>query len=123
MAPLSDEEQKILEEIEKSLYQEDPKFARDVKRRSPQMSERRRAKLGLLLFFVGLGVLIGFFITSNIIIGVIAFGTMVAGIALIAGSIKGLALGQRGPGSSPRDRIMKSLSAWESRVKRNDKGS
>lgn len=26
MVPLSNEEQKILEEIEKSLYQEDPKF-------------------------------------------------------------------------------------------------
>jgi hypothetical protein len=121
--PLSDHEQKILEEIEKSLYQEDPKFARDVKRRSPQMSERRRVKLGVLLFLVGFGILIGFFITSNIVIGVVAFGAMVGGIVLIAGSIKGLTLGRGGPGSGPRDRLMKSFEQWESRVRKRDKGS
>lgn len=121
--PLSDHEQKILEEIEKSLYQEDPKFARDVKRRSPQMGERRRVKLGVLLFLVGFGILIGFFVTSNIVIGVIAFGAMVGGIVLIAGSIKSLTLGRGGPGSSPRDRLLKSFEQWESRVRKRDKGS
>lgn len=121
--PLSDHEQKILEEIEKSLYQEDPKFARDVKRRSPQMGERRRVKLGAVLFFVGFGILIGFFITSNIIIGVLAFGTMVGGIVLVAGSITGLTLGRGGPGTGPRDRLLKTFEQWESRVRKRDKGS
>lgn len=121
--PLSDHEQKILEEIEKSLYQEDPKFARDVKRRSPQMGERRRVKLGAALFLVGFVVLIGFFITSNIVVGVLAFGTMVGAIVLVAGSITGLAPGRGGPGTSPRDRLLKSFEQWESRVRKRDKGS
>ena len=53
--PLSDREQRILEEIEKNLYDEDPRFARATRRVTPRYNGSRRARLGALLFVIGLG--------------------------------------------------------------------
>ena len=53
--PLSDREQRILEEIEKNLYEEDPRFARATRRTTPRFDRSKRARLGGLLFVIGLG--------------------------------------------------------------------
>jgi hypothetical protein len=119
--PLSEREQKILEEIEKNLYEEDPKFAHGVRRRAPKMDEVRRVKLGALLFVIGFGLLIGFFISRTILVGVAAFGAMVGGIVLVAGALKGLSGSRRfGPGIH-RDRISEMLRQWEQRFRKRYK--
>jgi hypothetical protein len=84
--PLSEREQKILEEIERGLYDEDPLFAQG-RRARPSGSTAGRAKLGALTFVLGLTLLITFFITRLLLIGLLAFGGMVAGIVLLAGSV------------------------------------
>lgn len=116
--PLSDREQRILEEIEKNLYQEDPSFARDVRRRSPRMDEVRRAKLGVFIFLCGFALLIGFFVSRSVLIGVVAFGAMVGGIVLVAGAIKGLASGRGMSSGIRRDRFTTMIHTWEQRLRR-----
>jgi hypothetical protein len=116
--PLSEREQRILEEIEKNLYQEDPSFARDVRRRSPRMDEVRRARLGVFIFLCGFALLIGFFVSRSVLVGVVAFGAMVGGIVLVAGAIKGLASGRGMPSGIRRDRLTTMIHAWEQRLRR-----
>jgi len=115
--PLSEREKRILEEIEKSLYQEDPKFARDVKRESPRMADRRRVQAGALLFLVGFATLIAFFVTGSIVVGVLAFGAMVGGIVVIAGSIMGSVAPRRPAGQGLGDRITQNMRTWEERFR------
>jgi hypothetical protein len=113
--PLSNREQRILDEIERNLSKEDPSFARDVRRHAPRMGEIRRAKLGVTTFAVGFAALLGFFIWRLLALGVIAFGAMVAGIVLVAGSVRGLVPARHGPG--PRQRIARSFGQWEQRLR------
>jgi hypothetical protein len=119
--PLSEREQKILEEIEKNLYEEDPKFAHGVRRRTPKMDEFRRVKLGALLFACGFALLIGFFISRTVLVGVAAFGAMVGGIVMVAGALKDFAGSRKmGPGAQ-RERITGLFQQWEQRLRKRYK--
>lgn len=109
--PLSDHEQKILDEIERNLYEEDPRLARD--RARSRLKQGSRAKLGMLLFLLGLAILVGFFLSGSLLVGVLAFGAMVAGIVFIAGSAKDLASTTR----SSRVHVSRRFSDWEQRLR------
>lgn len=77
--PLSEHEQRVLEQMEHALYAEDPRFASNLKKSTPQGPSRRRALLGVVLAVIGLGlVLLGVFL-SQIWLGGIGFGAMVLG--------------------------------------------
>ncbi len=56
--PLSEHEQRLLEQIERALYADDPKFASTVKSSDPRNYLRRRVWRSLLLFLLGLVVLV-----------------------------------------------------------------
>ncbi len=116
IVPLSDHEQRMLDEIEKNLYQEDPGFARQVKPKGGPESERRRAKAGAAVFAAGFLGLLGFFYSGMVVIGVLAFGAMVLGIVLIAGSARGL-VSSSTAASSPTDRISRAFVDWEKRIR------
>jgi hypothetical protein len=118
--PLSEREQRILEEIEKGLYQEDPGFAR---RGKPRLPETRRARLGIAIFIAGFALLIAFFVTSRVVVGVAAFGAMVGGIVLFSGAMKGLAAARRRGDSQPGERLFRVFRGWEERMRRRRKGS
>ena len=109
--PLSDREQKILEEIEKNLHDEDPRLAREVS--GPRSNNTGNIKLGMLIFFVGLALLIGFFVSGLLLIGVIAFGAMVGGIVLAASALGGMS----SSGSAQRERLSSAFSEWEQRMR------
>lgn len=112
--PLSDHEQRILDEIEKNLLQEDPGFAR---RRPVAASDRRkRARLGALSFAAGVVGLLVFFSTSVVIVGVVAFAAMVLGIVVIVGSI-GSAPSPAGLLQGSRDKAARFMTDWEDKVK------
>ena len=55
---LSDREQKLLEQMEKALYAEDPKFASSLRRSGLTIApgERRHVIIGLVALLVGLGM-------------------------------------------------------------------
>ena len=74
--PLSEDEQRILHEIERSFYENDPAFARGVKD-SPTVYRHagRNMKWAALGFVVGLaGVIAG--VLTHLLIAVLAFGLM-----------------------------------------------
>ncbi|GAC69545.1 DUF3040 domain-containing protein [Gordonia soli] len=57
--PLSEHEQRMLEQIESALYAEDPKFASNVKRRRLGKTNGRRRLQAVAVFVLGLVLLIG----------------------------------------------------------------
>ncbi|ROZ87620.1 DUF3040 domain-containing protein [Gordonia sp. OPL2] len=57
--PLSEHEQRMLEQIESALYAEDPKFASSVKHRRLGRSSGRRRLQAIAIFVVGLVLLVG----------------------------------------------------------------
>jgi hypothetical protein len=63
--PLSEDEQRILREIEQQFYDTDPAFAREVGTRSLYRHGLQRLKLAGLLFAVGLGVLVWMLVLGN----------------------------------------------------------
>lgn len=55
--PLSEHEQRMLDQIESALYADDPKFASTVNKRS--LAPGRRRAQAVVLFLVGLALLVG----------------------------------------------------------------
>lgn len=56
--PLSEHEQRLLDQIERALYAEDPKFASNVRGARMRSPSRRRRLQGVALFVVGLVLLV-----------------------------------------------------------------
>lgn len=56
--PLSDHEQRMLDQIESALYAEDPKFASSVRGGGLRAPTARRRLQGAVLFVVGLALLV-----------------------------------------------------------------
>ncbi len=97
--PLSEHEQRLLEQIEQALYAEDPKFARSWRVRDLRSLQRVRAIRAALLVVVGMGLLVAGVIVqgSSTVVGV-ALG--VAGFLLML-SGAWLALSTRSRQSAP----------------------
>ena len=90
--PLSDHEQKILEEIERQFYEQDPKFARGVATGTLHRSLRRNFRRGIALFVVGVFFLFAFFLFRNVLVGVAAFLIMLAGFTIAFQNLKKIGL-------------------------------
>ena len=71
--PLSEHEQRLLEQIEQGLYAEDPKFAATVRKVRPRRGSRRRVALAVVGAVIGLGVVVVAMVTKLIILGVVGF--------------------------------------------------
>jgi Protein of unknown function (DUF3040) len=80
--PLSEHEQRLLEQIERALVDDDPKFASSVRTGDRRLKARRRIQLGAVLVVAGLGVLILGPVLHSVILGVAGFLLMFAGVAL-----------------------------------------
>ena len=76
--PLSDEEQQILQDIERRLYEQDPEFARGVASSTLAGHLARNIRRGLGLFAAGLALLVVFFIRPLLIVGIASFLLMLA---------------------------------------------
>lgn len=57
--PLSEHEQRVLDQIERALYQDDPKFATSVRSTDLRTHTRRRLRRAGILLAVGLALMIG----------------------------------------------------------------
>ncbi|HJR44010.1 MAG TPA: DUF3040 domain-containing protein [Actinomycetota bacterium] len=118
--PLSDHEQRILDEIEKSLYQEDPAFARGAKEREGSHDPKKRARMGAACLVAGFLGLLVFFYSRLVIVGVVAFAAMVLGVVLIAGAVR-ISTPADGLTKGPADRLGRFFSDWEDRVRQRYK--
>jgi len=79
--PLSEHEQRLFEEIERSLA-DDPKFASAVRAHDPRYHARRKLIIAGAILLVGLGVLITGAVLAQIAVGVIGFVIMLGGPAI-----------------------------------------
>jgi hypothetical protein len=80
--PLSEHEQRLLEQIERALVDDDPKFASTVRTGDRRLRARRKMQLGGLLVVVGLAVLVIGPVAHSVILGVLGFLVMLAGAVL-----------------------------------------
>jgi hypothetical protein len=81
--PLSEHEQRLFEQIERSLA-EDPKFASAVRASDPRFHARRRLLVAAALVVAGLGLVVYGAVSKSALIGVAGFVVMLgaAGFAL-----------------------------------------
>lgn len=101
--PLSDHEQRMLDQIESALYAEDPKFASSVRGGTLRAPSTRRRIQGAALFLVGLAMLVSgvafkaTMIGSFPILSVIGFIVMFAGVVFAITGPRGGAARDRTP--------------------------
>jgi hypothetical protein len=89
--PLSEHEQRLLDQIERALIAEDPKFASTVRAGRPRPTRRRRIQ-GIVLFVLGLVLLIvGVALAHNgfawLALSVLGFLAMLGGAVLAITSL------------------------------------
>lgn len=77
--PLSDHEQKLLDEMERQLFADDPRLARAFHESTRPRRDRRRILLGVIGVVAGLALLVLAVAIDAIWLGVLAFLLMVAG--------------------------------------------
>ncbi|WP_344894911.1 DUF3040 domain-containing protein [Actinomadura meridiana] len=78
--PLSEHEQRMLEQIESALYAEDPKFAHAVRSTSPQVHYKRRIVKAAFGFVVGVGALMAGLVINQ---GTVTIAVSVTGFLLM----------------------------------------
>jgi hypothetical protein len=78
--PLSEHEQRLFEQIERSLA-EDPKFASAVRATDPRFHARRRLLVAVLLGLVGLALVVFGTVRENSLLGVAGFVVMLGAAA------------------------------------------
>ncbi len=85
--PLNEREQRILEEIERQFYQEDPKLAQTVAKTTLESMGRRWQRLAIVGFVVGLVVMFWFF-TIDTFVALGGFLVMVVSAGWLAMNLR-----------------------------------
>ena len=109
--PLSEHEQRLFEQIERSLA-EDPKFASAVRATDPRVHTRRRVALAAIVFLAGIALLVYGVVSKQPLVGVAGFLVMLVSVWLGAQSFRG---------GHPRD--LKVVGGRASRRTRSRRGS
>jgi hypothetical protein len=78
MVPLSEEEQRLLEQMEEALAAEDPKFVSAIRGSSSRSRHKRIAILSTVGFFVGIAVLMTGAVTTHTLVAVAGFVVMLS---------------------------------------------
>ncbi|MCJ1711368.1 DUF3040 domain-containing protein [Clavibacter michiganensis subsp. phaseoli] len=99
MMPLSEQEQRLLEEMERSLYHNDADFVATVSGRRSRPNYTM-VVVGVLVIVLGIAALAAGVITKLAVIGILGFAVMIVG-ALLIFSPRDAAAGESSP-SSPR---------------------
>ena len=111
--PLSDHEQRMLDQIESALYAEDPKFASSVRGGGLRAPSARRRLQGAALFVIGLAMLVcgvafkATMIGSFPILSVFGFLVMFGGVVFAVTGPRvtgGRDRAAQGTGNAPRQR-------------------
>jgi hypothetical protein len=80
--PLSEQEQRLLEEMERNLYRNDADFVHAVGGVRGRRPNYRAIVLGVLLAVAGVGALIAGVALQLLIVGIIGFALMFAGVLI-----------------------------------------
>ena len=102
--PLSEEELRLLEQMERALVEEDPKFASTLRGTSLRRAARRRAILAGVVFVIGIGILMTGAITKLPVIGIAGFVVMLGSATVALTALRGqqsVAADPRGAAAHP----------------------
>ena len=102
--PLSEHEQRQLDQIERALYAEDPKFAQAVRAKDPRVHYKRRVVEAAIGFLLGVGLLLAGVISKLTLIGVAGFVVMLACSMWALSSWRHMSGGSTGRPGLVRDR-------------------
>ncbi|GAB3585774.1 hypothetical protein GCM10027445_63740 [Amycolatopsis endophytica] len=117
--PLSEHEQRLLDQIERELYAEDPKFASTVRGARFRRPARRRRIQGIALFVVGIALLVlgvmvrALWVADVPLMSVFGFVVMFAGAMLAMFSGRGGGDGKQSGGGA---KAAKSKSSFTQRM-------
>ena len=95
--PLSEHELKILNELEESLFRDDPRFVRSISEPSVNNYRRRRVCWGVVGFVCGLLFMVVFF-TQSVLLGLVGIAIMFSSSLVVARNSEALS----GPSASRR---------------------
>lgn len=92
--PLSEHEQRLLDQIERALYAEDPKFASTVRGGRLQRPSKRRRMQGVAVFALGLilmvvGLIVPFKPADIPVVSVVGFLVMFGGAVIVLSALRG----------------------------------
>jgi len=91
--PLSEEELRLLEQMERALVEEDPKFASTLRGTSLRRSARRRAIFAGVVFVLGIVMLMGGVMSgkgaAGFVIGIAGFVVMLGSATVALTAIRG----------------------------------
>jgi len=103
--PLSEEELRLLEQMERALVEEDPKFASTLRGTTLRQSARRKAIVAGVVFVGGIVVLMSGVIAELPVVGIIGFVIMLAsatvGLAVLRGQRRVSSETSRQGGNAP----------------------
>jgi len=80
--PLSENEQRLLEQMERALAAEDPKFASALRGR-PSLAGKRFAPLALALLLAGIALIVAAVAIPLMPIGIVGFAAVLVGVLLL----------------------------------------
>ncbi len=87
--PLSEEELRLLEQMERALVEEDPKFASTLRGTTMRQSARRRAIIAGVAFAAGIAVLMTGAVKQLWYVGIIGFVLMLASAMIALSALRG----------------------------------
>lgn len=117
--PLSDHEQRMLDQIESALYAEDPKFASSVRGGALRAPSTRRRVQGAGLFVVGLAMLVSGIAFRPLWLGQLPVVSVLGFIVMFGGAVFALT----GPRVSGKERSVQSGGANRPKKVRGGGGS
>ncbi|KUI40163.1 DUF3040 domain-containing protein [Mycobacterium sp. GA-2829] len=118
--PLSDHEQRMLDQIESALYAEDPKFASSVRGGTLRAPSARRRLQGAALFVVGLALLVSGVAFKATMIGSFPILSVIGFIVMFGGVVFAIT-GPRVAGGA-KDRSAPAVGGGGARSKRSKSG-
>src|SRR5688572_13806690 len=100
--PLSEQEQRLLEEMERSLYHNDADFVATVSTHRGRPNYRLIA-IGALIALLGIGTIVTGVVVKQPIVGMLGFIVILAGALIALSTPRGSAVQRRGSlGDAPR---------------------
>ncbi|WGL53849.1 DUF3040 domain-containing protein [Nocardioides sp. BP30] len=96
--PLSEEELRLLEQMERALSAEDPKFASTLRGHSLRRAAQRRVIIAGIAFLIGVGLLMAGVVTSLWALGIVGFLIMLGAATVGLTTMRGRSLPFAGRG-------------------------
>lgn len=113
--PLSEHEQRVLEDMERALSAEDPKLVSTLAGAGSPKQTRPRVLLAVAMVVLGIGTLLGGLIAKQTFVGVIGFALALAGIYLIISRASAPRMTKPGTSKGRSSFIQRLEERWDNR--------